>query len=412
MDYDTNPFKKDRVFGDNQRPAEPQAEYKPPFPPKVEQQPFQSSPPFPRTENKPPFPKAEQQPFQAPQAESKSTFPPQQRFQPSEPLPPPTEQSLSARPNALFSYLKNSFSADLSQYSYFSNRKTGFGSLDVESGLLYPGLYVLGAASSMGKTTFVHQLADQLAGRGEQVIFFSLVQSRYELIIKSLSRLIAQKNGGGGGITELEIQLMKSPSSEVQSALDSYTSLIGDRLSIIDGREELNVEKIAGIVRRYITDNKARPVVIVDNMQQLVMKDASGVNGVNPAKYNLHSLKSLQQTEHLTLIVVSNIDTDSYFRHIDFDSFLNAGGVEYTADVIWGLQIQAARETEKALTKIDARERFISAKTKMPRKMELVCLKNNFGKSVYTCYFDYYPQYNLFMEEKRVEVEKVVVERL
>jgi replicative DNA helicase len=358
------------------------------------------------------MPQTEQQPFQAPQTENKPHFPPQQAFKPSEPFSAPTEQSLAGRPNALFSYLKNSFPTDLSQYSYFNNRKTGFSSLDVESGLLYPGLYVLGAASSMGKTTFAHQLADQLAGRGEQVIYFSLVQSRYELVIKSLSRLIAQRNGSGGGITELEIQLMKSPSSEVQSALESYTSLIGDRLSIIDGREDLNVEKITGIVRRYIADNKARPVVIVDNMQQLLMRDAAGSYGINPAKYNLHSLKTLQQAEHLTLIAVSNIDTDSYFRHIDFDSFLNAGGVEYTADVIWGLQIQAARETEKALTKIDARERFISAKTMMPRKMELVCLKNNFGKSVYTCYFDYYPQYNLFMEEKRIEVEKVVVERL
>jgi replicative DNA helicase len=128
--------------------------------------------------------------------------------------------------------------------------------------------------------------------------------------------------------------------------------------------------------------------------------------------YNIRSLKTLQREEHLTVIAVSNIDTDSYFKHIDFDSFLDTGGIEYTADVIWGLQIQAAKETEKAQTKFDARERFISAKAHVPRKMELICLKNNFGKSSYTCYFDYYPQYNVFLEEKRIEVEKVVVERL
>jgi replicative DNA helicase len=334
-------------------------------------------------------------------------------FAPAEPLHTPTEAlsalNIASKPHSLINYIKNIFSTDLLQYSNIGSRKTGFPNLDAESGMLYPGLYVLGAASSMGKTTFVHQLCDNLAERGEHVLYFSLIQSKFELTIKSICRLIARKSGGKNGITEPEIWMMKTPSQEVQAALDSYSAIIGDRISIFDNSEELNMDRIAEIVRSYIVDNNIHPVVIVDNIQHLQPKHTAHLSNNH---LNLHSLKNLQQKEHLTIVAVSNIDTDSYFRHIDFDSFLNSGGIEYTADVIWGLQIQAARETEKAQTKIDARERFFSAKSLVPRKMELICLKNNFGKSVYTCYFDYYPQYNIFVEEKRIEVEKVVVERL
>lgn len=57
---------------------------------------------------------------------------------------------------------------------------------------LYPGFYVLGAVSSLGKTTFMHQMADQIAYAGQEVLFFSLEQTRLELTTKSLSRIMAQ----------------------------------------------------------------------------------------------------------------------------------------------------------------------------------------------------------------------------
>ena len=47
---------------------------------------------------------------------------------------------------------------------------TGFAQLDTElDGGLYAGLYVLGAVSSLGKTTFLLQTADQIAEAGTDV---------------------------------------------------------------------------------------------------------------------------------------------------------------------------------------------------------------------------------------------------
>ena len=51
---------------------------------------------------------------------------------------------------------------------------------------------MLGAISSLGKTTFACQLSDQLAKKGEHVLYFTLEQSRYELVTKGLARLMAE----------------------------------------------------------------------------------------------------------------------------------------------------------------------------------------------------------------------------
>ena len=42
------------------------------------------------------------------------------------------------------------------------------------------------------------------------------------------------------------------------------------------------------------------------------------------------------------------------------------------------------------------REAVREAKSKLPREVELVCLKNRHGKPTYTCTFKYYAQFDYF----------------
>ena len=51
-------------------------------------------------------------------------------------------------------------------------------------------------------------------------------------------------------------------------------------------------------------------------------------------------------------------------------------------------------EGEKDIVK--KRAKIAEAKEAMPREVELVCLKNRYGKSRYSCAFTYYPQYDYF----------------
>jgi len=66
---------------------------------------------------------------------------------------------------------------------------TGFNKLDIAlDGGLYEGLYIIGAISSLGKTTFITQAADQIAKAGYDVLIFSMEMARAELMAKSISR--------------------------------------------------------------------------------------------------------------------------------------------------------------------------------------------------------------------------------
>ena len=69
---------------------------------------------------------------------------------------------------------------------------TCFENLNEKAGGIYSGLYIIAANTSIGKTTFTLQLADGIAASGTNVLYFSLEQSRLELVSKSLARYAAQ----------------------------------------------------------------------------------------------------------------------------------------------------------------------------------------------------------------------------
>ena len=75
-------------------------------------------------------------------------------------------------------YLRKKFKGELQAFKASSGKKTGYSNLDTIIGYLYPGFYVLGAGSSIGKTTFVLQIADQMVDSYEPVIYFTLEQHK------------------------------------------------------------------------------------------------------------------------------------------------------------------------------------------------------------------------------------------
>ena len=68
-------------------------------------------------------------------------------------------------------YLNNSLENDANRFTKYKDRKTWFGNMVADTNL-YPGFYVLGEISSLGKTTFVFQLSVA----GEHIFYFSLGQ--------------------------------------------------------------------------------------------------------------------------------------------------------------------------------------------------------------------------------------------
>ena len=90
--------------------------------------------------------------------------------------------------NSSKSYINN-FLNGIQEQANTAYIPTGFDQLDEAlDGGLFEGLYIIGAISSLGKTTFTLQIADQIAKSGEDVLIFSLEMSRSELMAKSISR--------------------------------------------------------------------------------------------------------------------------------------------------------------------------------------------------------------------------------
>ena len=119
-------------------------------------------------------------------------------------------------------YLWNRFTTDMERYSKYRDRKTGSSNLD-EKMSLYPGLYVLGAVSSLGKTTFVGQLANQLSEAGDRVLYFVLEQSEFELVSKGISRMTSHREMETAVRT---IQIRNGyMTAAVKEAMEAYRSI-------------------------------------------------------------------------------------------------------------------------------------------------------------------------------------------
>lgn len=299
------------------------------------------------------------------------------------------------RPDAVKAYLEKGFIEDIKHFVKFKDRKTGFSNLDAHTTGLYPGLYVIGAISSLGKTTFTHQLGDQLAAAGDHVLFFSLEQNRLEMVTKSLSRLMAKKDKATA-VSAIKLRSGIFPAAAAQAA-EEYKE-IADRVSVIECNLDTNIGFITDYTRAYMKANPGvRPVLIVDYLQIVPASDPRQSEREKVDSI-VRGLKKMQSENSLVVFVVSSINRSNYLTPIDFESFKESGGIEYTADVVWGLQLAVLNDplfnTDKKIK--EKREAVKEAKMAIPRKIELVCLKNRYGVASYTCNFSYDPRFDLF----------------
>lgn len=291
-------------------------------------------------------------------------------------------------------YLYEDMPAEMEDFVAGGKLKSGYANLDAITNL-YPGLYVVGAISSLGKTTFVHQMADQLAETGQPVLFFSLEQSTLELASKSLSRIMA-KNSAATAMTSLQIR-KNGTDPRVKAAIAEYDKYAANLL-VAECTFRATIDTIEGTVINYIRKTGKKPVVIVDYLQVIQAPVESRMTAKDLVDLHVRRLKQLQSENKLVLIVISSLNRQNYLTQIDYESFKESGGIEYTADVVWGLQLEVLHDEifDKQAKINEKRQKVKEAKAANPRRIELVCLKNRFGISSYSCMYDYYPQFDYF----------------
>ena len=277
---------------------------------------------------------------------------------------------------------------------------TGFWNLDeILDGGLFEGLYIFGAISSLGKTTFVMQIADQIAQRKQDVLIFSLEMARSELMAKSISRLTllggnhynAKTTRGitmGSRYANYSFQELET----INRAVEQYRTY-AENIFIHEGVGDIGTEQIRAAISKHICTMKRKPVVVIDYVQIIAPSDIRATDKQNTDKAVLE-LKRMSRDFKIPVLGISSFNRMSYKESVTMSAFKESGSLEYGSDVLIGMQLKGAGEDN---FNVDA------AKQADPRKVEVVILKNRNGVTGKHLNFSFYAKFNYFEEDRKEE---------
>lgn len=305
---------------------------------------------------------------------------------------------------------------------------TGFPVLDKAlGGGLYAGLYFIGGTSGVGKTTLSMQLADNIAASGQDVIIFSLEMSKAELICKSVSRVMLMQDGLDNAKSTQDIiigakyeKYNEAEKKAIDKAFMYYRENISKHVFIKEGmgnvsvlpreHEEPTGKSIKEVIETHIRRTGNRPVVIIDYVQILAPIDIRATDKQNTDR-NVYALKQLARDFNIAVIGVSSFNRESYESPISMSSFKESGAIEYTSDILIGLQPYGMNykddETEQARKK---RMRKLAERIKELRKrgealpIQVKILKQRFAPPT-DLTLDFWSRYNTFVQSTSVPVD-------
>lgn len=284
---------------------------------------------------------------------------------------------------------------------------TGFTGFDtcIGGGLL-PRFYIIGAVTTLGKTTLVLQMADNIAKTGEDVIIFSLEMAKEDIIARSISRHtyeICTRERLNTGLAKTEFGILmgaryKDYSQEekdlIADAYREYSEYAEDHISIYEGKR--TSEEIRDIVQKYIEATGKRPVVIVDYLQILTPgPDLLRATEKQQIDFDIDIFTSMRRELKVPVIGISAFNRGSYRTSADTSSFKESGNIEYSGDTVITLEL----DTDKNRKGEVSAEDFIEAMRKNPREIKLTFQKNRGNQVGTPLYFLYNPKFNYFEED-------------
>ena len=305
------------------------------------------------------------------------------------------------------------FEKDIEYFKQYKDRKLGIHD-DIDKYLtLYPGLAALGGASSLGKTTFAVNIIDKLLSKGETVLYFSLEQLPIEIITKSLARKLYEKDP----FTPLtNVDIKNGATCEKLEQIKKEYAAEATRYQIIKGSFRTTAADIVQYVETYRREHggeSCKPIVIIDYLQ-LIAPPYGFKGGVREyTDENIKTLKDMQSRNGLFVIMISSFNRSSNLEPVSYESFKETSMIEFTCDYVWGLQLSildaenddfytvTGTRGGRSQRPIDQQRKLVNAaQDETPKKVEFVSLKSRNGKQFYKAFFDYYPQYDCYLEDK------------
>ena len=284
-------------------------------------------------------------------------------------------------------YFSNSIESEIDKLKNYANRKTDFNNID-EQQFFSPGLYVIGATPAAGKTTFCWQLLEQLAVNGESCIFCSYEMSALELFTKTAARNLFIKN------PQTSLTAAQIRRGGTSRALDEVIIELANsnaNLSVLELQDE-SVDDLLNLIRPLCDCKDKAPVVCLDYLQIIPHNKDNIKLGIDDT---VRKLKKFQRETNTTFIVISSFNRSSYNQSVSFESFKESGGIEYSSDVVWALQLYIMNQIKGGADISQTRKKIDFAKKIQPRQIQLKCLKNRQGSN-YDCYFNYFSAHDYF----------------
>ncbi len=280
-------------------------------------------------------------------------------------------------------------------------KSTGFKLLDAPlRGGFREGLICIGGISSLGKTTLALQIMDNFAKAGHDVLVFSLEMGRHELRAKSIARESYELDERYA-LTTIEVldkqlrdQLMPEKQANFMRALNNYYDYARN-IHIHEAVGKFTVNDVKKIVDEHIEATGKVPVVLVDYLQ-ILQPAEKNLNDKAKVSYDVLMLKQLSRDKHTPVVVISSFNRDSYKAEASFSSFKESGEIEYSADVLFGLQLTALR------TGRDIQEALEEAY----REIDVKILKNRNGTLGFAS-FKAKLAHNYFREMTVDEIEEI-----
>ncbi len=298
---------------------------------------------------------------------------------------------------------------------------TGFRLFDeILDGGLYEGLYCVGAITSLGKTTLALQIADQIASQtGKRILIYSLEMSQAELMSKSLSRLTLMevlKQGKSTklaktarGITDGDRYKYYSEEEKkiIIKAIETYQRSYSHKITIREGIGDIGVQQIREDVARVKRLFGEAPIVVVDYLQILAPYNEEYIRATDKQNTdrNVVELKRISRDYKTSIIGISSFNRDNYTQPVNLSSFKESGAIEYSSDVLIGLQLNGMDyeegETDKARDKRIRelrKEQEAKGRAGQAQSIQLKVLKNRYG-SKGDVILGFFPMFNYFAED-------------
>jgi len=298
---------------------------------------------------------------------------------------------------------------------------TGFTELDAILGDgIRNGLYIIGAISSLGKTSFCVQLCDNMAKDGRDIIFYSLEMPEREIIAKSLSREsfnISLEKTGDNKTAKTTLKVMNGREVNRYTASDIETIAEAKRryleyaghIRIIEVEGKLKVSDIETDILKHKALTGNTPIVFVDYLQ--ILSEAN-INKTYTDKQkvddNIVELKRLSR--NTPIIAISSFNRENYLEPVSLSAFKESGNVEYASDVLLALQYAGMdytdeKETERKKRIRDLlRQQAAAGRQGQAQDIELKVLKNRNGsRGDVSLYF--YPMFNYFRGRNEATAE-------